>query len=292
LTLVELLIAIVILGVLAAIVLIAVGAFQDRGQSASCDADINTVGTAVEAYRAKEGHYPASLSDLTTAPQNYLRELPNTTENTGEYWIIYDSSTGQVRGVLKGGTPCTASAFGSAGPGSTSTGGGGGPGDPSPSSSTSTGPGPTSSTSTGPNPTSSTSTDPGPSPTTTSTSTGPDPSPTSTGPNLPRQPVLEDSQCVGVGGLSACWAQIEWPRVHGDSIVYVWQNVRRSVDGSCDFEYGGDPRQGFAIDLIWWGGAWPHVTLPLLDNSTSYCFRVRPSDTLEWSSVLRYRTHA
>ena len=59
-TLTELLIVIVILGVLTGIVVFAVGAFTDRGEVAACKADMKTVESAVEAYRAQTGAYPAA----------------------------------------------------------------------------------------------------------------------------------------------------------------------------------------------------------------------------------------
>jgi general secretion pathway protein G len=53
-TLIELLIVIVILGILAAIVVFAVGGIQDKGQTSACDADKKTVQTAEEAYFANK----------------------------------------------------------------------------------------------------------------------------------------------------------------------------------------------------------------------------------------------
>ncbi len=54
-TLVELLVVIVILGILAAVVVFAVNGISDNGQQAACDTDSQTLRTAVEAYRAKNG---------------------------------------------------------------------------------------------------------------------------------------------------------------------------------------------------------------------------------------------
>jgi prepilin-type N-terminal cleavage/methylation domain-containing protein len=61
-TLIELLIVIVILGVLAGIVVFAVGAFNDRGEKAACEAERKSVEVAVEAYRAKFSAYPQSAA--------------------------------------------------------------------------------------------------------------------------------------------------------------------------------------------------------------------------------------
>jgi type II secretion system protein G len=96
-TLIELLIVIVILGILAAIVVIAVGAFNDRGQKAACKSDVKAVEVAVEAYRAKTSNYPTDLGALVP---DYLRELPPTQNIDGptglpaggtgrDYYITY-----------------------------------------------------------------------------------------------------------------------------------------------------------------------------------------------------------
>jgi general secretion pathway protein G len=65
-TLIELLIVIVILGVLAGIVVFAVAGINDKGETSACDADVKTLEVAVEAYYAKEGVYPGTLTDLKT----------------------------------------------------------------------------------------------------------------------------------------------------------------------------------------------------------------------------------
>ena len=52
-TLIELLIVIVILGVLAGIVVFAVGGITDRGNASACKSDVKNVEVASEAYRAK-----------------------------------------------------------------------------------------------------------------------------------------------------------------------------------------------------------------------------------------------
>ena len=57
-TLIELLIVIVILGILATVVVFAVGGITDRGQESACDADFKTLEVAYEAYRAQERWLP------------------------------------------------------------------------------------------------------------------------------------------------------------------------------------------------------------------------------------------
>ncbi len=54
-TLVELLVVISILGILAAVVVFAVGGISDRGQTSACKEDGRTLRTAVEVYRAQNG---------------------------------------------------------------------------------------------------------------------------------------------------------------------------------------------------------------------------------------------
>ena len=75
-TLIELLIVIVILGILATVVVFAVGGITDRGKKSACDADRKTLEVAVEAYNAQYGVYPNSETLLTpsymrTASSNY-----------------------------------------------------------------------------------------------------------------------------------------------------------------------------------------------------------------------------
>ena len=84
-TLIELLVVIVILGILAAVVVFAVGGIQDRGQGSACDAEEKTVEVAQEAYFAKYGGYAASATALTQSPDKVLRETPTwpTTSSTG-----------------------------------------------------------------------------------------------------------------------------------------------------------------------------------------------------------------
>lgn len=66
-TLIELLIVIVILGILATVVVFAVGGITNRGKQSACDADRSTIEVAVEAYNAQYGNYPASQADLVPA---------------------------------------------------------------------------------------------------------------------------------------------------------------------------------------------------------------------------------
>ena len=97
-TLIELLIVIVILGILAAVVVFAVGGITDRGEESSCEADLATLEVAVEAYFAQEGAYPASETVLVTS--EFLRDesdLYNVTANTGDITV---QNTAQCASVV------------------------------------------------------------------------------------------------------------------------------------------------------------------------------------------------
>jgi prepilin-type N-terminal cleavage/methylation domain-containing protein len=96
-TLIELLIVIVILGVLAAIVVFAVSAFNKNGQAAACKADLKNIEIASEAYYAKNHTYASAIDDAghtatTLVGGGYLKEAPLTTNG----YTISMSATGVV----------------------------------------------------------------------------------------------------------------------------------------------------------------------------------------------------
>lgn len=104
-TLIELLIVIVILAILAAIVVFAVGTTTTNAVQASCQSDAKAVETALEAYKAQNGTFPAPgtpstiqafYSPLTGGTSNaggpWLRSAPT---NTVHYTILYNAQ-GQV----------------------------------------------------------------------------------------------------------------------------------------------------------------------------------------------------
>ena len=74
-TLIELLIVIIILGVLAGIVVFAVGGITDRGKASACSTEKKTLQTAEEAYYAQNGSYTTSAllvpKFLADAPTSY-----------------------------------------------------------------------------------------------------------------------------------------------------------------------------------------------------------------------------
>jgi general secretion pathway protein G len=75
-TLAELLVVIVILGILAAVVVFAVGNATEDAEQSACEAERSTLETAVEAYNAKTGSYPTTIDQLTGGETRYLRRAP------------------------------------------------------------------------------------------------------------------------------------------------------------------------------------------------------------------------
>ena len=121
-TLIELLIVIVVLGILAAVVVFALGGVTSQSAVSACNADAKTVQTAVAAYEANGGT-AASLTTAagpgilqgTTLGGPYLQSWPS---NSGtNYSISFDGTTaGQVDVTIGSGsaTKYTASACSSA----------------------------------------------------------------------------------------------------------------------------------------------------------------------------------
>ncbi|MCU1468305.1 MAG: hypothetical protein JWM72_4233 [Actinomycetia bacterium] len=57
-TLVELLVVIVILGILAAVVVFAVGGITNKGKTSACTIEVRTINTALQAFYANTNAYP------------------------------------------------------------------------------------------------------------------------------------------------------------------------------------------------------------------------------------------
>lgn len=113
-TLIELLIVIVVLGILAAIVIFALGGITGNSAQAACNTDAKSVETAADAYKASPdnttGAWPTSMADLTStggaslANANgkkdvFLQIVPN---NPAHYKIT--TAGGVVTVTPKGGT--------------------------------------------------------------------------------------------------------------------------------------------------------------------------------------------
>ncbi len=85
-TLIELLIVIVILGILAAIVVFAVGATRKDAVSGSCKTDATSIQLAAEAGKTKIGKYPTATEIKTDAGGGLLKSEVVT---QGDYKMTY-----------------------------------------------------------------------------------------------------------------------------------------------------------------------------------------------------------
>lgn len=91
-TLVELLIVIVILGILVAIVIFAVGGFTGTSAQQACKTDVKQIKTAASAYYAQNGSWPGGDSDLSP---KYIQSLPPTSSsgNSQHYFVTRTYAT-------------------------------------------------------------------------------------------------------------------------------------------------------------------------------------------------------
>ena len=104
-TLIELLIVIIILGILAAIVVFAIGGTRGDAVASSCKTDAKSIQLSLEAQKTKSGKYPVAATATlnpttaygTTATANgaLLRNWPGGTSKTADdYTFTYESAAG------------------------------------------------------------------------------------------------------------------------------------------------------------------------------------------------------
>lgn len=100
-TLIEILIAIIIIGILAAVVVFSVRGISDRGQDHACETDARVLATAVEAYLAQErvGAIPAT-APLDSERYERTLEAHGMLRDLSEYWDV------AAEGYLINVTPC------------------------------------------------------------------------------------------------------------------------------------------------------------------------------------------
>ena len=115
-TLIELLIVIVVLGILAAVVIFALGGITSKSAVAACQADGATVSTAIAALEAQYPGTPLGTAVLTTGTNGsgpYIQSWPN---NSAHYsFTVSGSSTaglslavvGGYSGTYNGPSSCT-----------------------------------------------------------------------------------------------------------------------------------------------------------------------------------------
>ena len=105
-TLIELLVVIIILGILAAVVVFAVGGVGDKGQSSACKIDTRTIRTAEEAMYAQTGAYAQSTNTPATPPGGQATALPSDeTALVSGGFLSENSTLHYVSDVVGGTTP-------------------------------------------------------------------------------------------------------------------------------------------------------------------------------------------
>lgn len=87
-SLIELLVVILILGVLTAVVVFAVGGITDEGEDSACQAGARTLAVAVETYFARHGD--SAIPATGTDAERYERTLvqDGLIRETSEYWDV------------------------------------------------------------------------------------------------------------------------------------------------------------------------------------------------------------
>lgn len=108
-TLIELMIVVAIIGILAAVAVPNFIDATDEAKAARIQADLSTIGSAVELYYVKHGSYPTALSELVTASDGssgYLRSEPKPPADDLSYVV---GNNGEVTCTFKG---VTYSSFG------------------------------------------------------------------------------------------------------------------------------------------------------------------------------------
>jgi general secretion pathway protein G len=98
-TLIELLIVIVVLGILAAVVVFALGSVTGQSAVAACNADAKTVETAVSAFQAENPGVTPTVTNLQASALGgpFLRSWPT---NNSHYFIGLSDTTGAVPGEV------------------------------------------------------------------------------------------------------------------------------------------------------------------------------------------------
>lgn len=98
-TLIEMLIVLLVLGILAAVVVIALGTFRGDTATSACRGDGRNVSTAAVAYQAQHHSFPGGATSAdrlqTLVDDGYLDQLPD----DKNYTIVLDTN-GDVTGTL------------------------------------------------------------------------------------------------------------------------------------------------------------------------------------------------
>lgn len=102
--LIELLMVVAIVGILAAVAVPNFIGLTDEAKTARIQADLSTIGSAVEVYYAKHGNYPSKIEDMvdSTGKNGFLKSEPKPPVDGGVYAL--NQTTGEVTYVFNGTT--------------------------------------------------------------------------------------------------------------------------------------------------------------------------------------------
>ena len=104
-TLIELLIVIVVLGILAATVIFALGGVTGSSATAACQSDAKSVEVAAQAYISENGTQTGLTSAQLTTPSDGINGNPylHTWPNNTSFYIVSITGTGTVQVQAKAG---------------------------------------------------------------------------------------------------------------------------------------------------------------------------------------------
>lgn len=88
-TIVELLIVIVVIGILAAIVIVAFNGVQNRANDVAVQSDLKSLAKLLEQHKAVNEQYPASMLNVAGAKATYSAYGPGYNNGSADYNLIY-----------------------------------------------------------------------------------------------------------------------------------------------------------------------------------------------------------
>lgn len=95
-TIVELLVVIVVIGILAAIVVVSYNGIQDRGRASVAQQDLNNAKKRLSIYQARNGKYPITYQQLIDANMHFSKSVYEiNVPGKGNMYYCYNNTTGQ-----------------------------------------------------------------------------------------------------------------------------------------------------------------------------------------------------